>query len=372
MGTRSDSDLALILRTMKPSRYRSLFPFLTKIKLIFMKIFGLVFLTLMFFASSNAQWQKQTIDTKASLRGLSVVSKNIIWASGTGGTFLKTIDGGKTWTIGKVPDADKLDFRDIEAFDANTAYVLSIGEGENSRIYKTTDGGATWKLQFKNTNPKAFFDALAFWDKNNGIAMSDPVDGKYVLVGTKDGGETWKPLDSDKMANAKDGEAAFAASGTCLLTQGKNNIFLVSGGNDARVFRSNNRGLNWLVSETLIVKGTAGSGIFSIAMFDAKHGVIVGGNYEKPAEINNNLAFTTDGGKTWTLSKGLNGYRSGVTYVDKKTIIAVGSSGSDLSMNGGKTWKNLDKENYNAVQTKGKKAVWAVGANGLVSKLVLK
>ncbi len=320
----------------------------------------------MFFTISNAQWQKQNVDTKASLRGLSVVSSNVIWASGTGGTVLRTVDGGKNWSVIKVPDTEKLDFRDIEAFDANTAYILSIGEGENSRIYKTTDGGETWKLQFKNTNGRAFFDALAFWDKNNGMAMSDPVDGKYLLLKTTDG-ENWNIADTNKMPSAKTGEAAFAASGTCLITQGKNNIFLISGGNDARVFRSENRGKTWSVSDTPIIKGTAGSGIFSIAMFDKKRGIIVGGNYEKPDEINNNLAFTTDGGKTWNLSKGLNGYRSGVAFISKDTLIAVGSSGSDLSNDGGKTWKNLDKENYNAV--KGNSYVfWAIGANGLVAK----
>jgi photosystem II stability/assembly factor-like uncharacterized protein len=344
-----------------------------------MKIFGVIFLLLMFFTISNAQWQKQNIETKASLRGLSVVDQNIIWASGTGGTVLRTVDGGKNWTVLTVAGADKLDFRDIEAFDAETAYILSIGEGESSRIYKTTDGGKTWKLQFQNTNKKAFFDALAFWDKQNGIAMSDPVDGEYLFYATSDG-ENWEPL-GRKSANefikpagarAKTGEAAFAASGTCLMTSGKTDVFLISGGNDARVFRSQDRGLNWTAADTPIVKGSAGSGIFSIAMFDAKSGVIVGGNYEKPNDITNNLAFTTDGGKTWTLSKGLNGYRSGAAYIDKKTILAVGASGSDLSTDGGKTWKNLDKENYNAVQAKGKKAIWAVGANGLVAKFSLR
>ncbi|MBA2495212.1 MAG: glycosyl hydrolase [Acidobacteria bacterium] len=328
----------------------------------------LFFIFVLFVLPANAQWQKQSVKTNASLRGLSVVNENIIWASGTGGTFLKTTDGGKTWEVGKVPDAEKLDFRDIEAFSANTAYLLSIGEGENSRIYKTTDGGKTWKLQFKNTNKKAFFDALAFWDKDNGIAMSDPVDNKYLLISTNDGGETWKPLSNDKMPSAKEGEAAFAASGTCLIIQGKSNVYLVSGGQGARVFRSNNRGLDWSVSDTPIVKGTSGSGIFSIAMFDKNNGVIVGGNYEKPNDITNNLAFTDDAGKTWDLSKGLNGYRSGVAFVDKKTLIAAGSSGSDISFDGGKTWKNLDKENYNAVQARGKNAIWAVGANGLVGK----
>jgi len=331
----------------------------------------LLFLFFLFAPIADAQWQKQIVDTKASLRGLAVVNEKIIWASGESGTYLKTIDGGKTWKIGKVPDADKLDFRDIEAFDVNTAYLLSIGEGENSRIYKTSDGGATWKLQFKNTNGKAFFDAFAFWDKNNGITMSDPVDGKYLLFETKDG-ETWKPSDNEKMANAKQGEAAFAASGTCLITKGKTDVFLISGGSDARVFRSNNRGLSWFVANTPIVKGTAGSGIFSIAMFNKRHGAIVGGNYEKPDEINNNLALTNDGGATWSLEKGLNGYRSSVAFITKNILLAVGSNGSDLSTDGGKSWKSLDKENYNAVQAKDKNAVWAVGANGLVAKYSFK
>src|SRR4051812_45471583 len=105
-----------------------------------------------------AQWQRQTVNTKASLRGLSVVSEKVIWASGTGGTFLRTVDGGKTWMVGNVPNAEKLDFRDVEAFDANTAYLLSIGNGETSRIYKTTDGGKTWKMQFKATNKDVFLD----------------------------------------------------------------------------------------------------------------------------------------------------------------------------------------------------------------------
>jgi len=338
----------------------------------FVSRFTTLFLAIFAAASiADAQWIKQTIDTKASLRGLSVVSKKIIWASGTGGTFLKTVDGGKTWTNGKVPGAEKLDFRDVEAFDADTAYLLSIGEAESSRIYKTSDGGKNWNLQFTNTNKKAFYDALAFWDQNNGIAMSDPVDGKYLLISTSDGGASWKVLDNIKMPGAKEGEAAFAASGTCLITNGKTDAFLVSGGNDARVFRSNDRGLNWFVADTPIVKGTAGSGIFSIAMQNKTSGVIVGGNYEKPSENNNNLAFTNDGGKSWNLSKGLNGYRSGAAFVDRKTLIAVGSSGSDISRDAGKSWKNIDKENYNAVSAKGKNAIWAVGANGLVAKFLI-
>jgi len=317
----------------------------------------------------SAQWVKQTVNTSAGFRGLAVVNEKVVWASGTGGTVIRTTDGGANWNVIKVPDAGKLDFRDIEAFDAKTAYILSIGNGDSSRIYKTTDGGATWKLQFTNTDKKAFFDAIACWDGNNCIAMSDPVDGEYVFIATKDGGTNWKPVVSNQMPAAKDGEAAFAASGTCLITQGKTNVFIVSGGTDARVFRSTDRGATWTITNSPREKGTAGSGIFGIAMADAQNGVIVGGNYEKPAENKSNLAFTNDGGKSWVAVSGLSGFRSGVAYIDKKTIVAVGSSGSDMSSDGGKTWKNIDKASYNAVQTKGKNVIWAVGDKGMVAKM---
>lgn len=325
-------------------------------------------LILLLCISTSAQWIKQSVNTTASFRGLSVVNEKVVWASGTGGTVIRTIDGGKSWNVQTVPGAEKLDFRDIEAFDANTAYVLSIGNGEDSRIYKTTDGGKTWKLQFTNKNEKAFFDAIACWDKTNCIAMSDPVDGKYVLISTDNGGADWKPIDTEKMDSAKTGEAAFAASGTCLITHGKKGVFLVTGGTDARVFRSNDRGWTWNVAGTPLVKGTPGSGIFSIAFRNELHGTIVGGNYEKPDENTNNLAFTRDGGKSWFEGEGLSGYRSAVAYIGDRTIIAVGTNGTDISYDLGGTWKKIGSENLNAVAAKGTKAVWAVGANGLVAK----
>ncbi len=315
------------------------------------------------------QWVRQTVDTTASLRGLSVVNEKVIWASGTGGTFIKTVDGGTTWKVMTVPAAEKLDFRDIEAFDANTAYGLSIGNGESSRIYKTVDGGATWKLQFTNTDAKAFFDAIACWDRNNCIAMSDPVDEHFLLISTSNGGDSWQAIGSKQSPVVTYGETAFAASGTCLITQGKSNAFIVSGGARARVLRSPDRGITWSDVNPTFISGTSGSGIFSIAMFDAKKGVIVGGNYEKPQQNKWNLAFTRNGGVSWTSGKGLGGYRSGVAYIDKETIIAVGSSGSDISVDDGKTWRNLDSENYNSVQAKGKRAIWAVGAKGLIVKM---
>jgi photosystem II stability/assembly factor-like uncharacterized protein len=332
---------------------------------------GLVFLlaSIVSVGAQDSVWVKQTVNTTASFRGLSVVNEKIVWASGTGGTVIRTVDAGKTWDVIAVPGAEKLDFRDIEAFDANTAYILSIGNGADSRIYKTFDGGKTWKEQFRNANQKAFFDAIACWDAKNCIAMSDPVEGHYVLINTTDG-ETWKPIVSNQLPAAKDGEAAFAASGTCLyINPANDDVFLVSGGNDARVFKSSDRGQTWTAAATPIVKGTPGSGIFSIAFRNALHGTIVGGNYEKPSEAANAVAFTRDGGKTWYAGEGVSGYRSGVTYIDGKTLIAVGTNGTDISNDRGGTWKKIGDENLNAVAAKGKKAVWAVGPKGLVLRM---
>ena len=339
------------------------------------------FLTSVLFSAlplaASAQWIKQNVNTTASFRGLSVVNQNVVWASGTGGTVVRTIDGGKTWDIMTVPGAEKLDFRDIEAFDANTAYILSIGNGESSRIYKTIDGGKNWQLEFQNDNPMAFYDAIACIDRENCFAMSDPVDGRFVLikrspaVSARIGIRTpkWLPIDNSGLA-AKQGEAAFAASGTCLITQGKNNLFLVTGGTDARVFRSNDRGVTWSVAETPIVKGASGSGIFSIAMFDDRNGVIVGGDYSKPAEAGNNLAFTSDGGQTWRTGARLSGYRSAVIYLRKSALIAVGTNGTDFSADEGKTWRpGAGHENLNSIGISGKLNAWVVGPNGMIAKL---
>jgi photosystem II stability/assembly factor-like uncharacterized protein len=315
------------------------------------------------------QWSKQNVDTKAGFRGLAVVSDKVIWASGTGGTVVRTVDGGANWKVMTVPGGEKLDFRDIEAFDANTAYILSIGNGDSSRVYKTSDGGATWVAQFTAHRKETFFDAIACWDKSNCIAMSDPVNGRYVLISTSDGGANWKYLPTDKLPAAVEGEAAFAASGTCLIAHGKSTAFLVSGGTAAHVFRSDDRGKSWASAEAPMAKGTAGSGIFSIAMQNGRTGVIVGGNYEDPKGTSPNLAFTADGGQTWKAAKGFSGYRSGVAYVGDKTVIAVGTSGSDISTDGGKTWRNMDAANYNVVQAKGKN-VWAAGPAGLIAKRI--
>lgn len=323
------------------------------------------------FADALAQWTPQTSGTTARLRGVSAASKLVVWASGSGGTFARTTDGGTTWHSAVVPGGEQLDFRDVEAVDANTAYLLSIGQGAQSRIYKTTSGGRDWAVQFQNQNPKAFFDAFAFWDSRTGIAMSDPVDGKFVLVKTTDGGSSWSELPRGGLPAALEGEAAFAASGTCIAVQGKSNVWFGTGGaSAARVFRSTDGGKSWKVATTSIAAGSASSGIFSIAFRDAKNGIAVGGDYRKENEGGNNVAITTDGGATWRLSRGPRpaGFRSAVAYVEgRPSVIAVGPSGSDLSTDDGMSWLSLASVGYHALSfAHGSNTGWAVGEKGRI------
>jgi len=326
-------------------------------------------------ALAQIRWQAQRVDTDTSFRGLSVIG-DVVWASGTGGTFVKTSDGGRIWRVGRVPGAEKLDFRDVEAFDAKVAYLLSIGPGENSRIYKTTDGGENWTLQFQNTEKEAFFDALAFWDERHGLSMSDPVRGRFYLVGTDDGGAHWTPVATSGMPPAVTGEGGFAASGSCLIARGQNEAWLVSGGTAARVFHSKNRGRTWSVVDTPILRGAASAGIFSIAFGGNRYGLIVGGDYQKPEAMDKIAARTTDGGRSWELLKTQppRGFRSSVAFARGKrwhTALTVGTSGTDLSRDGGLTWMSLDQENFNSVAFDDGGVAWAVGPKGRVAKMTV-
>lgn len=313
-------------------------------------------------------WQQQRFDSDANLRGLCVVSAKVAWVSGTKGTCGRTTDAGKTWSIGTVPGADRLDFRDVEAFGDTTAYLLSAGPGEDSRIYKTEDGGNSWLLQFKNTDPEGFFDAMAFWNEKHGIALGDPVKGQFQLLVTDDGGSTWNRLIATSLPPALPNEGAFAASGTCLIARGEGDAWFCTGGaKSARVFHSRDRGKNWTACETPIAADAASAGIFSIAFRDADHGMIVGGDYRKPNEASATTAFTADGGKTWSRIDSPLSYRSGVAWA-KDRWIAVGTSGSSVFRNDGATWKALDQENYNSVAFTSTGAGWAVGPNGRIAR----
>jgi len=325
---------------------------------------------ILFISTFAAAQKPQVSGVDAQLRGISAVSDKVAWASGAKGTVLRTIDGGATWQRLEIVGAEALDLRDIQAFDQNTAFVLSIGPGEQSRIYKTADGGKIWQRQFTNSDPKAFYDCFAFWDSTRGIAVSDSVDGKFPLIATTDG-MNWDPVKVKKMPAALPGEGAFAASGTCVATFGRNDVWFGTGGPAARVFHSTDRGQTWTVAETPIIHGAASQGIFSLAFWTAKDGIAVGGDYKEPKKGESVAAVTHDGGKTWTLAQKFpSGYRSSVAVVPKagakgRFLFAVGSNGSDISDDGGANWKPMNEGNFNSLSPLIGRA-WVVGPSGLI------
>ncbi len=286
---------------------------------------ALVVISIAAVALSQSAPRTQLSHTSESLRGVSVVSRQIAWASGTHGTYLRTTDGGYIWTPEQVPGAETLEFRAVVAFSADEAFLMSAGPGDQSRIYHTNDLGRHWQLQFMNTNPKGFLDCMVFWDRTHGVALGDPVPDetgklKFEVLMTSDG-QTWTQVPSSRLPAAVEGEGAFAASNSCLAilsaggASGNGNIWFATGGKVARVFHSPDRGESWQVFETPIMHGADSTGIFSIAFRDALNGAIAGGDYKHPEKDGPNLAFTNDGGKTWNLSKIFpQSYYSAVTY----------------------------------------------------------
>ena len=339
-----------------------------------MRMISIALISLVFAAAPS--WTLQQSGVTARLRGVSASSERVIWASGSANTLLRSEDGGATWKKLNSPTTDRLDFRDIDAVSDTTAYVLSIGNGALSRIYKTTDSGATWVLRYANADPDAFFDAMAFWDEAHGIAVSDSVKGAFVIIRTDDGGQHWTRVDADKLPPALDGEGAFAASGTNVAVFGTSHVWFGTGAAaKSRVLRSTDRGVSWQIAETPIASGKS-SGIYSVAFRDALHGVIVGGDYAKEPDAVDNLAITSDGGKTWTLvrEKALGGFRSVVRYLpgSRASFVAIGPLGSDLSTDDGRTWTRIEGPGFDTFSfAPGRQVGWGAGARGAIGRIDL-
>jgi len=317
-------------------------------------------------------WTPQSSGVTVRLRGVSAVSDRVAWASGAGNTILRTEDGGATWKKLTNPTAvasERLDFRDIDAVNDTTAFVLSIGNGTLSRIYKTTDAGVSWTMQFANADADAFFDAMAFWDATHGIAVSDSVKGAFVIITTEDGGRSWNRVPPDRLPPALENEGAFAASGTNVTVSGTSHAWFGTGAAArARVLHTPDRGRTWTIADTPLRAGQT-SGIYSIAFRDAMNGVVVGGDYSKESEAIDNAAVTRDGGRTWKLVKGLTGFRSVVAYVpgEKATLLAVGPLGSDVSTDDGQGWTKVDGPGFDTFSfVQGAPVGWGAGARGAI------
>lgn len=311
-------------------------------------------------------------NSQSSLRGISVVDDHIIWVGGDKGAVLRSTDGGLTWANVGPSNATGLDFRGVKAFDARLAYILAIGPGSRSRILKTADGGRNWKQQFIASDPKAFLDCFAFSDRDHGIVIGDPVENRFQMLETSDGGDHWMAV--THLPESVSGEGAFA-TGSCIATRGPSDVWFGTGSKQgARVFRSADRGHTWTAVNTPVTTDGPGSGIFSVAFADGKIGMVVGGAYENPELVRVNAAVTLDGGKTWSATvQQPFGYRCGVAFrpgTHGQTVVAVGTTGVDISDDRGTHWKRLATGRYQSVEfTPDGNAAFIISQNGRIGKI---
>lgn len=326
----------------------------------------------------QGQWIPQQSNTTASLRGLSVVSARVAWASGSGGTVIRTIDGGSTWITANIPDANQRDLRAIAAFDDQHAVVAATA----GRIWRTENGGASWSLVYQAADTAVFLDAIGFWPsvpgdpayaRARGIVLADPIDGRFLILASDDGGRTWREAPKDSRPTALPGEAAFAASGTSLVMHDSTRAWIGSGGSTARVFRTTDRGRSWVVASTPLSGPTGSAGVFSLSFADALRGIAIGGDFSIEGGRDRNVAVTRDGGATWEPAGGKppNGYRSAVAIVPLtrgQGAVAVGPTGTDISLDGGRNWTPADTLGYHAVRFAPDGAGWATGPRGRVAR----
>jgi photosystem II stability/assembly factor-like uncharacterized protein len=262
----------------------------------------------------------------------------------------------------------------VRAIHARSALVAHAA-ATAGRIWRTTDGGRTWIPTYRSTDTSVFLDAIAFSNDRRGLVLGDPIGGRFLLLMTDDGGEHWREVPADARPAARDGEAAFAASGSSLVLVGEDRGWIGTGGSVARVLWTTDGGRTWSSSPTPLAQGKPSAGVFSLVFTGTGHGIAVGGDYLRPDSAQDNAAFTADGGRTWAPSVSPpRGYRSGVaTYSGTRGLlgIAVGTSGADYSGDGGRTWEWIDSTGFNAVQVSPSGTAFAVGGGGRVARLDL-
>ena len=302
--------------------------------------------------------------SKASLRGLSVVTENIVWVSGSAGTVGRSVDGGKNWTWMTVKGFEKTDFRDIEAFDSTTAIIMGIADP--AYILKTTNSGQNWKVVFKDTTKGMFLDAMEFWNEQSGIVIGDPIGDKIFIARTFNGGENWRSIPAANIPTADKGEAFFASSGTNVRMLNNAEAVFVSGGLLARLFIRDKK------IDLPILQGKESTGANSVAVKNKKCLIVVGGDFNAKDDTTKNCVITMDGGKTFTEPViGPHGYRSCVEYLGKKSWVSCGLNGVDYSNDEGLHWSWISKDSFHTVRKAKKgKAVYLSGGGGRIGKLV--
>lgn len=307
--------------------------------------------------------------TAALLQAVSAVDARVVWVTGHQGVVLRSRDGGETWERLPGPAGDSLEFRDVHAFDAERAVILSAGEGARSRIYRTGDGGRRWTLAWLNDEPAGFYDCLDFWDTRRGVAYGDAVGGELRILLTEDGGRSWRRVAPPGLPAALDGEGGFAASGTCVRTGAGGVAWIGTGaGPTARVLRTRDYGRTWSAADVPLVAGPA-AGAFTLAFSGPTAGVVLGGDLEAPEGSAGRAAATDDGGATWREVEAppFPGAVYGAAATAAGALVTVGPGGAAVRDAAG-SWHPVDTRAFWAVGAAGGRA-WAVGPEGRIVRL---
>ncbi len=313
-----------------------------------MKLASLLLLIPFFALGQGYDIKPLNAGTNTSLRGVSVVSDQVAWVSGSNGAVGKTTNGGATWEWVNPKGFEKLDFRDIEAFDAENAIVINAGSP--AYILKTENGGASWRQMYVNRDSAVFLDGMDFWDRQTGIIFGDPMKNKLQILKTVNGGLSWQDISGNIKQEVKLGEAGFAASGSGIKTLDRGKVWIATGGSASNIYYSKNYGKDWKKYSCPIIQGSNSTGVFSIDFLEGNNGLVVGGDYLNDKESTNNVLLTKNGGKRWNKPVlPVLGYRSSVVYFNKNVCFAAGSSGVDVSEDGGLTWRQISEANINAI-----------------------
>lgn len=323
-----------------------------------------------FAAAPDYRWSERVIASDVSFRGIAVLDRDVVWATGTGGAVYRTADGGETWQRVVIHGTTPLDFRDVAILSPDVVLVMSAGEGDKSAIFRTADGGRNWSRVSPPGRPETFFDGFAFWDSQTGLLGGDPVEGAMAFLRTRNGGKSWERIPPRSLpALAKNETGAFAASGSNLAVEGDSVWVGSVSPQGSRIAWSRDRGATWQIAATPLLHGSRTRGIFSIDFLDADTGVAVGGDYTQENEGSDNVILTTDGGRSWRLADEFPVFQSAVRYLDRNRLVSVGPASGYRSDDGGRTWRAIPGNGYHTLDVSEDGTVWAAGAGGRVARL---
>jgi photosystem II stability/assembly factor-like uncharacterized protein len=339
------------------------------------KLFSfLIFLA--FFACAESQEpsliEKFSLSTEAGFRGISAVSDDICWFSGAEGQVYR-VEATNNQIINCSPTGfSESDFRDIHAFSASKAIILSAGLP--AVILLTEDGGESWREVYRNETEGIFFDALDFWDDQRGLAFSDAIGQALPIIETKDGGKTWQSINPALIPPSHLNQGGFAASGTSLKTYGDGHAIIGLGGKEATIYKTQDYGKTWYRQFAPIDQGADSKGIFSLAFIDAKRIIAVGGDYQGDSLSKDCISLSENGGFSWLVqldSKiSLKGkYLSNIIVIDEKQWLAHSRFGAYFTEDAGRNWQSFPFKYYSG--SLAENYIWLSGPKGDLARVAV-